>query len=93
MKKLLIIIIAILISACGGGSKLDGTYASDYHTKNFTFNQNGTVNINSGDKKLSEYKYHIDGNKIVIEGTVYQFTLSNDGVIDGGAAYGKLVKK
>lgn len=95
MKKLLTIAFIFILVGCGeeAGKKLDGSYASAVHTWTFTFKTDGTVDLNSPTKKLSEKKYTIEGNKITIEGNPFPFSLKENGNIDGGTAYGMLVKK
>ncbi|KRH79549.1 hypothetical protein FERRO_06170 [Ferrovum sp. JA12] len=95
MKKIFLLSILLSLSACGSkldSSKLDGTYVSDFTKSSYTF-KNGTVIESRNGMKLDESPYLIDGDAIKIHG--FPFTLFKDGTEDlnGGSAFGRLVKK
>lgn len=91
MKKLYLLSIALLLSACG--SKLDGTYVGKgmFAASSFTFQSNGKVVVNNMGIK-AEVPYEIDGDKIKIMamgGVIV--TLKEDGSFDlpGGGTFTK----
>jgi len=95
MKKTIALVLMSLLFGCGG-DKLDGTYSSNWNGKNITFHPNGTAVVSRQ-----------DGGPIVIGGAPMPYTVEDgliklgalqhrllaDGSIDGGTAYGKMIKK
>ena len=95
MKKLILLMVVLVLSACGGKT-LDGTYASNWNGRSITFQSDGTLYQKSEETgKLigPRYKYSIEGSEIKVPGTAFQLKLLDDGSIDGGAMYGRMVKK
>lgn len=90
MKKLFLLTIALLLSACG--AKLDGTYIQG--NAHFTFKSNGKASTNMLLGFEYEVPYEVDGDKITIHfqnGTPI-WTLKKDGSIDAGP-FGTFTKK
>lgn len=95
MKKLIALALMSFLFGCGA-EKLDGTYSSNWNGKNITFNSNGTAVVSRQDGRAVS----IGGNPIpytveddLIKMGALQFKMLSDGTIDGGAAYGKMIKK
>lgn len=89
MKKLFLLSIVLLLSACG--SKLDGTYSG---LLDLTFKPNGKVSMVMAGVE-TETPYEVDGDKIKFRfqgGSDTVLTLKNGGVLDGGIL-GKFTKK
>ena len=92
MKTLALLMFVLLVSACGGEKKIEGTYENASIGRSLTFHPNGIVFSNTNGIKIDEGPYSIKGDQIhVFKGPV--LTLMKDGSIDAGAGYGKLTKK
>lgn len=94
MKRLILIVMIFLLSACGSGAGLEGTYTNGM--MNITFKPNNKV---SGPNMLGgeqETTFEVDGDKIK-----FRFPASSDNIIlvkksDGtfdGGILGKFTKK
>lgn len=94
MKKLLVLLFVLLLSACGS-KKIDGTYFNSSLDRGFTFTKSGIVfeNNASGKNLSGDLSYLIDGDQIKIENSPYTFKLNSDGTINGGMAFGTMTKK
>lgn len=80
MKKLFLLSLILLLSACG--SKINGTYAND--DVSYTFGSNGKVSASTMGMEV-EMNYEVDGNKIKLitpQGNMI-LTLLDDGSIKG----------
>lgn len=95
MKKLIALALMFFLFGCGA-EKVDGTYSSNWNGKNITFNSNGTAVVSRQDGG----PLTIGGNPIpytvedgLIKMGALQLKIMADGTIDGGAAYGKMIKK
>lgn len=91
MKKIFLLSIVLLLSACG--SKIEGTYVSDRTLESLTFKSNGTVTEMIADMKVGDFPYQVNGDQIKIDGLTTSFILKKDGSIDGGIIHGRFTKK
>ncbi len=92
--KLASAVLATLLLAACGGSGLDGTYAGPDSYYSYTFQPNGTVQVNGFGKTLEKH-YELDGKTIKIgprDGPKQVMTLRDDGSISGPRG-AKLTKK
>lgn len=83
--QLFLLCTALLLSACGSKSKLDGTYSDG--ASSFTFKSNGKMTMSTMGMER-ELNYEVDGNKIKIGvdqsgNSAFVFTLLDDGSIQG----------
>lgn len=95
MKKLIALALMCLLFGCGA-EKLDGTYSSSWNGKNITFNPNGTAVVSRQDGGTltiggDPMPYTVEDG--LIKMGALQLKLLSDGSIDGGTAYGKMIKK
>ncbi|MFA5170251.1 MAG: hypothetical protein WC426_01700 [Sulfuriferula sp.] len=93
MKKLFLLSLILLLSACGS-QKIEGDYASNVNKESFAFHKDGTVTEKINGLKTAEYPYNISGDQIKI-GTFVTLRQIKDGSgdLDGGLMFGRLVKK
>jgi len=97
MKKILLLVLALMLSACGP-TTLNGTYENPPNT--FTghfalnFKPDGSVIIKQFDKPIpsEEHQYKVVGEKIQIQNFVIPLTIFKDGSLDGNM-FGVFKKK
>lgn len=93
MRKLIPVLLALLLAACGASTKLDGTYLEPKHV-GFTFSPDGKVTSAGLKGPLKTTTYHVDGNVLTFQfpgGLPGQFTINEDGTLTdpGGTVYAK----
>jgi hypothetical protein len=93
MKKLFLITLISLLAACSPKTDISGTYVSETANRTFTFQPNGKAFESSETTKFPEFPYSVDGKAIKTNGLAYNFSVMDDGSINGGAAYGVLKKQ
>lgn len=95
MKKILLLVVVLSLFGCVD-KELSGTYSSSWNGRNITFSSNGTAVVtrqDGGPLALGgePVSYKVNGNVITMGALTMK--LMPDGSIDGGAAYGKMIKK
>jgi hypothetical protein len=93
MKKMHWLVLPLLLSACGSGSGIEGTYKSDKTMESITFHSNGMVTEMNAGVVIGEFQYKLMGNQLQIEGSDKPFIVNADGSIDGGRMHGTFTKK
>lgn len=93
MKKKFTVITLFLLAACTSKSDIAGTYFSETANRTITFKPDGKAFESSSTTKFEDFSYSVEGKTIKTPGRIYQFTLMDDGSINGGAGYGVLKKK
>lgn len=91
MKKLFLLSLVLMITACSPKLDLDGTYKGEL---NFTFKPNGKVSTMIFGV-ATETPYEVDGDKIKFHfpgGKNVVLTIQKDGSLDGGLL-GKFIKQ
>lgn len=81
MKKLALLTIVLLLSACG--SKIDGNYVDNQGVGHYTFS-NGKFTVSAMGVK-GESTYKVDGNQVAIQDPagVRTLTILDDGSLEG----------
>lgn len=106
MKKLFLLTIVLLLSACGSGAEsvsgvssgLEGTYVSSKMPESLIFKSNGEMDWLKLDHIFMKGFYKIDGDQIKIDvskkfNDESVMKLNKDGSIDGGIMHGTFTKK
>ena len=87
----------LLIAACGGGAKLDGTYTDEMGLTSYRFTSGGKVYVSAMGIE-TELNYRVDGDKVKIgtpQGPNMIFTLLPGGALSGpmGIKFAKATAK
>lgn len=93
MKNLILLLVLLSLTACNNKPNVEGSYYSDFTKSTYTFHDNGIVTESRKGVDISKDKYTMNGEEIKING--FPFTKIGDGSEDlnGGSAFGRLVKK
>ncbi len=86
-KILFVILVSVMLSACGG-NKLNGNYATLEGAYKFHFNKDGRVAQSMMGNIFAEYDYEKNDNEVriyMIEGTAQVFIIQDDGSLVGPA--------
>ena len=91
--KNFILILVFLLSACSKKADVEGTYYNDFSHTTYTFKSDGRVTSSRNGGAVENSQYIIEGDVIKING--FPFAKFEDGTQDlnGGSAFGRLVKK
>ncbi|KGG98592.1 hypothetical protein P245_04350 [Comamonas thiooxydans] len=91
MKKIALVLMTILLTACGEKS-IEGTFVSNMTGGKYTFSANGTVVHANAKKTFPSQKYSVEGDAILIDGSrIGRLRLLPDGNISSDM--GLLVKQ
>ncbi len=85
MRKIAILVLVLLLAACGKG--LNGTYADSMGMIHYTFDRDGTVTVEMlGKAQQTTYVREKDTLKVKVPGTeseAVDFTINQDGSLQG----------
>jgi len=95
MQKMFLLSILLLLSACGSGSKLEGTYENQKDALehiSLTFKSNWTVTVTGKDGKAVEHQFKVVDDHVQIQNFAVPLTIFKDGSLDGNI-FGTFTKK
>lgn len=96
MPKLFLLSIFLLLSACGSGAKLEGTYENPKDALvhiSLTFKSNWTVTVTEKKNgKAVEHQFKVVDDQVQIQNFAVPLTIFKDGSLDGNI-FGTFTKK